>query len=532
MIKHGEMEFNLSGIDIAIVAVYFIGIVAWGLIHSARKNAEDYFLGGRGMKWPFVGLSMFAMVVSSSALIGWAGDAYSTGISVFNYATSGAIFVLVFVLVFFLPFYLKNKIYTLPEFLAGRYDHRSRLYFSVLSIIGYTFLDAAITLYAGALMLKMIFPGAEIWFLILCLAAVAASYSIIGGLSSVMYADLLQSVFLLTGSIVLTITAFSTAGGWSSVMDNTPDDLLSMIRPLDDPSVPWPTLIISLPLLGFYFWGISQAMVQRTLSAKSINHGRWGNLFAAFLNFAIFFVMILPGIAGRSIFPDLEKGDMIYPKLVFELLPKGLIGLVLAGLIAAMASTLSSILNSASTLFTMDIMPRIKPNLSSKQKVTIGNIAGLVIIITSALWAPQIEKYDSIVKYFQELLSYLTPPIVATFVLGVFWKRANRYGAFAGLMSGFLIAALLLILNEHSPLRHIHFLYVAPVVFVFSSIVIVITSLLTEPEDQEKISKYTWTVKLFHQETEELRGVPWYKNFRIISIILVVLTITFMIYWR
>jgi len=315
-------------------------------------------------------------------------------------------------------------------------------------------------------------------------------------------------------------------------MDNTPDELLSMIRPLDDPSVPWPTLIISIPLLGFYFWGISQAMVQRTLSAKSINHGRWGNLFAGFLNFAIFFVMILPGIAGRSIFPDLEKGDMIYPTLVFELLPKGLIELVLAGLIAAMASTLSSILNSASTLFTMDLMPRIRPGLTSKQKVLIGNIAGLVIISISALWAPQIEKFDSIVKYFQELLSFLTPPIVATFILGVFWKRATRHGAFAGLMSGFLIAAILLILNDHSPLRNMHFLYVAPVVFAFSTLVIVIISLLTEPDDAEKISKYTWTVKIFREESEELKGTPWYKNFRIISIILVILTIIFMIYWR
>lgn len=526
------MEFNLSRVDVVIVVIYFVGIVTWGLIHAKRKNAVDYFLGGRRMKWPFVGLSMFAMVVSSSALVGWAGDAYSTGISVFNYATSGAIFVLVFVLVFFLPFYLKNKIYTLPEFLEGRYDHRSRLYFSGLSLIGYTFLDASVTLYAGALMLKMVFPGTEIWVLIICLAAISASYTIIGGLTSVMYADLLQSSLLLIGSIVLTLCAFSSAGGWSSVMDNTPDDLLSMIRPLDDPSVPWPALIISLPLLGFYFWGISQAMVQRTLSAKSISHGRWGNLFAGFLNFAIFFVMILPGIAGRSIFPDLEKGDMIYPKLVFELLPKGLIGLVLAGLIAAMASTLSSILNSASTLFTMDIMPRIKPDLSSKQKVIVGNVAGLVLITISALWAPQIGKFDSIVKYFQELLSYLTPPIVAVFVLGVFWKRATRHGAFAGLISGFLIAVVLLILNDHSPLRHIHFLYVAPVVFAFSTIVIVITSLLTEPDDEEKISRYTWTVKLFHTETEELKGVPWYKNFRIISIILIVLTIIFMIYWR
>ena len=215
--------------------------------------------------------------------------------------------------------------------------------------------------------------------------------------------------------------------------------------------MPWPALIISLPLLGLYYWGISQAMVQRTLSAKDINHGRWGNLFAASLNFAVFFIMVLPGVAGRVIFPGLEKADMIYPKMVFELLPVGLIGVVLAGLLAAMASTLSAILNSASTLFTMDIVTKVKPGITSRQQVIAGNIAGVAIITISALWAPQIGKFDSIVKYFQELLSYMTPPVVAVFLLGVFWKRANRHGAFAGLLSGFIAAAVLLMLGDKSP---------------------------------------------------------------------------------
>ncbi len=295
------MEFNLSRIDLIIVVVYFVGIITWGLIHSSRKSAEDYFLGGREMKWPLVGLSMFAMVVSSSALVGWAGDAYSTGISVFNYAISGAIIVIIFTLVFFLPFYIKNNIYTLPEFLEGRYDVKSRYYFSGLSIISYTFLDASITLYAGALMLKMIFPGMEIWQLVIGLAIIAASYTIIGGLSSVMWADMLQAALLIIGSCVLTISAFRSAGGWSSIMEQMPEGMLNLIRPAKDPSVPWPALIFSLPLLGFYFWGISQTMVQRTLSAKNLNHGRWGNLFAAGLNFVIFFVMVLPGIAGRAL---------------------------------------------------------------------------------------------------------------------------------------------------------------------------------------------------------------------------------------
>lgn len=526
------MEFNLSRIDLIIVIVYFVGIIIWGLIHSSRKSAEDYFLGGRGMKWPLVGLSMFAMVVSSSALVGWAGDAYSTGISVFNYAISGAIIVIIFTLVFFLPFYIKNNIYTLPEFLEGRYDVKSRYYFSGLSIISYTFLDASITLYAGALMLKMIFPGMEIWQLVIGLAIIAASYTIIGGLSSVMWADMLQALLLITGSCVLTISAFKSAGGWNSIVEGLPEGMLSLVRPSRDPSVPWPALIFSLPLLGFYFWGISQTMVQRTLSAKNLNHGRWGNLFAAGLNFVIFFVMVLPGIAGRAVFPELDNANMIYPMLVFKLLPVGLIGLVLAGFLAALTSTLSAILNSASTLFTMDIALKINPNLSGKRKVLVGNIAGLVIVAVAALWAPNVGKYDSIVKYFQELLSYMTPPIVTIFILGLFWKRANSRGAFAGLVCGFLMAAFFIFFKDISPLRNIHFLYAAPIVFSITALVVILVSLLTPAEVDENRLKYVWTRRIFKEETIELQGIPWYKNFRILSIILLVITLIFFIIWR
>ena len=526
------MEFNLSRIDLIIVVVYFVGIIIWGLIHSSRKSTEDYFLGGRGMKWPLVGLSMFAMVVSSSALVGWAGDAYSTGISVFNYAISGAIIVIIFTLVFFLPFYIKNNIYTLPEFLEGRYDVKSRYYFSGLSIISYTFLDASITLYAGALMLKMIFPGMEIWQLVVVLAIIAASYSIIGGLSSVMWADMLQALVLILGSCVLTVSVFKSAGGWSSVMDQIPEGMLRLTRPANDPSVPWPTLIFSLPLLGFYFWGISQTMVQRTLSAKNLNHGRWGNLFAAALNFVIFFVMVLPGIAGKIVFPNLENANMIYPTLVFKLLPVGLIGLVLAGFLAALTSTLSAILNSASTLFTMDIASKINPNLSGKKKVLVGNLAGLAIVIVAAIWAPNIGKYDSIVKYFQELLSYLGPPIVTIFILGLFWKRANAKGAFAGLVVGFLMAVFLIFFKDLTPLSQIHFLYAAPIVFAITATVVIVVSLLTAPDMSEARSRYVWTRSIFRQETIELRGVPWYKNFRVLSVIILVITLIFYIIWR
>jgi SSS family solute:Na+ symporter len=474
-------------------------------------------------------------VVSSSSLVGWSGDAYSTGISVFNYGISAAIIPIIFVLVFFLPFYLRSKVFTLPEFLEGRFDSRSRYYLSTISLISYTFLDSAVTLYAGSLMIKMIFPEVSLEVLIWGLAIVAASYTLIGGLSAVMFADVLQAAVLFVGSVVLTVVSFSKAGGWSAVMHAVPPGHTSLIRPLNDPSVPWPALIITLPLLGFYYWGTSQAMVQRTLSARNVHHGRWGNLFAAALNFVIFFVMVIPGLSGRILFPDLAKPDQVYPKLVFEILPSGLTGLVVTGFLAALTAALASTLNSAATLFTMDIAKKIKPNMNSKGQVLAGNVSGLVIIVIAALWAPQIQNFDSVVKYFQELLSFVVPPVVAVFILGLFWKRANGSGAFAGLMAGLGMAVLLALdrkLCHWTPLAQAHFLYVAPVIFVVSLAIIAVVSLATPPPDAARITPFVWRKGVFAEESRELAAMPWYQNYRILSVLLLVATAVFVFIWR
>ena len=525
-------KINLSPADLIVMVVYLTGIVFWGLRNSSRKSAEGYFLGGRSMPWPVVGLSLFATVVSSSALVGWAGDAYATGISVFNYGLFAAIIPIVFFLVFFLPFYLRNKIYTLPEFLEGRFDARSRTYLSILTVIGYVFADLAITLYAGALMLRMVFPELSLQSIIWGLAVLGASYTLIGGLSAVMRVELIQAFVLMLGSTILTVTAFDRAGGWSAVMHAVPPGHLSLIRPLNDPSVPWPTLFISLPLLGFYYWGLSQAMVQRTLSARDMNHGRWGNLLAGGLNFVIFFLMVLPGVAGRALFPGLERGDQIYPKLVFELLPSGLKGLVLIGFIAAMTSVLTSLLNSAQTLVTMDIITKIRPGLTSRQQVIAGSISGIAIVTVAALWSPQIARFDSIVKYFQQFLSYLTPPVIAVFVCGLFWRRATATAAFVGLVSGFVISVSLLLGIKHTPLADWNFLYVAPLLFMVALGIIIPVSLATTPPSSDVVERFVWNPSFYREETRALAGVPWFRNYRVLSVLLLLLMAAFVYVWR
>jgi len=523
---------NLGPIDLAVIGVYLVGTTLWGLLHGRRTSAEGYFLGGRGMTWPIIGLSMIAMCVSSSSLVGWSGDAYATGIAVFNYGIAGAILPILLFLVFFLPFYLRNKIFTLPEFLQGRYDVRSRYYLSIVTIVGYAFLDAAVTLYAGGLMVQLIFPGVSLSAVIWGIALVAATYTLVGGLSSVMWVDLVHALVLFLGSALLTWFAFDRAGGWGAVMAAAPPEHLSLIRPPDDESVPWPTLLVSLPLMGFYFWGLSQAMVQRTLSAKNVDEGRWGNLFAAGLNFTVFFVMVLPGIAGRVLFPDLESPNKIYPTLVFELLPPGVLGLVVVGFLAALISTLSSILNSAQTLVTMDLIAPWRPEWKGRNLVMAGHVAGLVIIVVAALWAPAIGNFGSVVKYFQQLLAYIAPPVVAVFLAGLFWRRASATGAFTALLTGFGLGVGLLLLGDRSPLAGWNFLYIVPVLFIFSSALLVGVSLVTPGPSPETVSRYVWTPAFFRSETTALAGVPWFRNYRVLALLLLLVTAVFVYVWR
>ena len=527
-------DFALTATDLVVMVIYLVATVAFGISKSRRSGAEDYFLGGRGMTWPVIGLSMLAMCVSSSSLVGWAGDAYSTGISVFNYGISGAVVVLVFFLWFFLPFYLRSGVYTMPEFLEGRYDARCRWYFSFITVVGYTFLDSAVTLYAGARMMQAVFPNMPLEWLIAGLALISASYTIVGGLSAVMWVDLVQSVMLLVGSAVLTAIAFAKAGGWNAVMAGVPPENLSLIRPATDPSVPWPTLIITLPLLGFYFWCTSQAMVQRTLSARSVNEARWGNLFAGLLNFAVFFVMVLPGVAGRVLYPGLEKGDLIYPKLVFELMPPGIKGVVVVGFVAAMISTLSSILNSAATLVTMDFVKKLRPDLTSRGQVIAGNVAGFVIAIIAAAWAPEVQKFESVVKYFQQFLGYLAPPIVAVFLFGLFWPRATGTGAFASLLAGLAMAGWMIASGGRlPPFTDWHpFLYVPPVIFLAASAVLVAVSLATPAPDPSQISRFLWNRSILRDESADLAAMPWWQNYRTLSILLLAFTAAFVWVWR
>ena len=597
-------NFTLSSIDIGIMILYGVLIIAYGLYHAKRKNSEEYFLAGRDMTWPIVGISLFAANISSSTLVGLAGDAFKTNTHVYNYEWFAAI-ILVFFAIFFLPFYLRSRVYTMPEFLERRYDSRSRYYFSFITVIGNVLIDTAASLYVGNIVLKLMFPGMESWIIIVILAVAAAAYTIPGGLNSVIQTEVVQALLLIFGSMLLTYFAFEQVGGWSGLISGLNEraaagqltaetasggtrtfqnagEILSLVRPADDKFMPWTGLLLGVPILGFYFWANNQFMVQRVLGAKSLNHGRWGALFAGLLKIPVLFIMVFPGTVAILLYSDLDLTFMnyalpgggicenlsdcpnaTYPLLLFNLLPTGILGLVLAGLLAAMMSSVSATFNSASTLVTMDFVQKYRPNMTSEQLVRTGQITTLVLVVLASAWAPMIERFDSLWEYLQKVLSYIAPPVAATFLVGLFWKRANGNGSIAGLLAGFFVAVIMVIATvigvraasagiEASSwvtyLNSIHFLHFTFFLFVVCTIINVLVSSLTPAQElifqrrasiddaeanpaihpgdmiSDKRSNYIWRKELFTEETKELEDLPWYKNYRILAIFLLIIT--------
>lgn len=570
-------DFSLSNIDLIIMALYAVCIIGYGLYTAKAKSSEEYFLAGRNMTWPIVGISLFAANISSSTLVGLAGDAYKTNTQVFNYEWLASV-VLVFFAIFFLPFYLKSRVYTMPEFMERRYDVRSRYYFSFVTIIGNVLLDTAAGLYVGTVVLKLLFPDLSTFAIVSILAVAAAAYTVPGGLNSVIQTEVIQAILLIVGSCLITYFAFDQVGGWSGLIaglndmgaagtlpDNgaayrpdTAEEILSLVRPTGqtwgdfflgtggDGFMPWTGLLLGAPILGFYFWANNQFMVQRVLGAKDLNHGRWGALFAGLLKLPVLFIMVLPGtvaiimfkdfpvesinyqMAGGEICRDLsECPNAIYPMLLFELLPTGILGLVLAGLLAAMMSSVSATFNSASTLITMDFVTKFFPKLTSKQLVRVGQFSTLALVVAACAWAPQIERFPSLWEYLQVVLSFIAPPIAAAFIVGLFSKRANGTGAFVSLIAGAIISITYLVMDAQGAenwFTQMHFLHRTFYLFLLCGIVNMVVSSLTELPDPEKVAAYTWSPRLIKEETLELQDYPWYLNYRYMAVALLIVT--------
>jgi len=527
------MDFNLSQIDLTIIIVYLIFVVLLGFYFGKQhEDAEDYFLAGRKLTWPLIGFSLFASNMSSNSLVGLAGSGYKDGFSVYTYEWM-AVFILIIFAVFFLPFYLKNKVFTIPEYLERRYNYFVRAYASGIAVTLNVLVDIAATLYAGGVVIQMIFPQFGLSTIIIGLAIIAGIYTISGGLSAVVYTDAVQAVILIMGSTMITYFAWDAAGGWPAVEAITDPSHFNIIKPIDDESLPFPGIFTGVLIIGFYFWGTNQYITQRTLASKNIRQGQWGAIFAGFLKLSILFVMIFPGAFARVIFPDLpsDQMDTIYPRLLFELLPTGILGIVLAGLIAAMMSSLDSGLNSVSTLITMDFYNKIKPNSSPKQLMNIGRYITLVVMILAVWWAPKIGNFEKLWDYLQQTLAWFSPPVVALFAMGLFSKRVNQTGAIASIIVGFAMTIFLIADAMYNFIELPNFLYVAGIHFALSALTLYFVSLMTSPPPSNKTDALIWTIEEYNEETKSLSDLPWYKNYRYQSLALIAVVIIILIWF-
>jgi SSS family solute:Na+ symporter len=523
-----ETAAEVAPLDLIVLGLYVVGILGLGFYVGRQKSdSESYFLAGRGSVWWLVGFSLFGANMSGSSFVGIAGGAYAEGVAIYNYEWMATVILVIFAL-FILPFYLRSGASTMPEFLAKRYDKRSRGAFSAFTIVFTMFVDAAGAMFAGGLALNVLFPEMPLWQLVAIIALLGGAYTLLGGLQAVMITDTVQAILLIAAGFIIFFIGWNQVDSLAAVFQTAEseigEDAMSIIRPADDEFLPWPGIFMGVLVVGFYFWTTNQVIVQKVLSAKDLDAGRNGSLFAGFLKLFIIFVMVMPGLLALEIYPDLEDPDLAFPTIAFDLLPVGIRGLVLAALVAAIMSSLDSTLNAASTLVTYDFIKARNPDIAEARLLLIGRIAVAVFAVLTAAWAPQIAQFETLWEYLQSFLSYAVPPIVVVFVAGILWRRASPTGGFVTLivgvpvgLIGFFALELFgdLWLEDGPPLQ---FLYMSGVMTLFATILLVVVSLRTEPPSQEVQDEYTWSKRFWEEESESLRGTPWYKNYRVLSV--------------
>jgi SSS family solute:Na+ symporter len=521
----------LSTLDWTVIFAYVGGLLLLGLLMSRRQVAPvDYFLASRATQWPVIGLALLASNMSSTALVGLAGGAYSIGIAVYDYEWTAAV-ILVFFCVFLLPVVIRSGTFTMPEFLEQRYDARVRLLFALLTLFLTVFVDSAGVLYSGSLVCQLLFPRQPLWLIVAVLAGAAGLYAALGGLKSVMYTEAVQGVVLMAGALLVSLGAFRSAGGWQAVMNGVSPAALSLIRPMGDAGVPWPGLLLGIPLLGFYYWCTNQSIVQRLLAAKNVDHARWGALFAGLLKLPVLFLIVLPGTCALLLFPGLPRADLVYPKLILNLLPRGLVGLVVAGFVAATMVSIASMLNSASTLLTMDVIRQFQPTLSNTGIVRAGRWTTAGLLLVAVAWAPQLNLLPSLWQYLQSVLAYAVPPVVAVFLGGMLWRGANADGARAALVWGSLCGFALFIANAVLGWTHLHFLYAAPLLTLIDLVILLRVSARTAGNAARARGAQRWRLDV-QLPGRRLAALPRWQDYRLLAALLLALTACVVVAFR
>ncbi|QEC40598.1 sodium:solute symporter [Pseudobacter ginsenosidimutans] len=536
------MEF-LGFVDWIFVIIYLLviaGISIWS-IRKSKESASDYFLANRNLGWFVIGASILASNVGSEHIVGLAGSAAKSGTVLGHYELHSYI-VLILGWVF-VPFYMRSMVYTMPEFLERRFNPQSRRLLSIIQLLSYVITKASVTIFAGALVFNQ-FLGVDFWTGAIILVVVTGVYTIFGGLHAVMYTEAIQAIVLLIGSLVLMIFGLREVGGWDAMIAALPKEKLNMFPPMNDPEYPWLGILIASPIVGLWYWCTDQHIVQRCLAARNEQQARRGTIFAAYLKLMPFFIFLIPGLIAYVLHSQgklqLDDTNAAFPAMVKHIMPVGLRGLLAGGLLAALMSSLASVYNACSTLYTMDIYQKQHPEASEKQLVKVGRIATGVVVILGMLWIPLMGRISSgLYDYLQSVQSYLAPPIAAVFLLGVFFKRLNAKGAYTAMVVGFIIGLAKLTLQmfqtELTPggLLHsfatINFLYFCIYLFLFSIAVMVVVSLLTPKPDEAHIRGLTFATTV--AEDKAASRASWNKWDVILSLIVVVIIVGIFVYF-
>src|SRR6184192_1762629 len=497
--------------DIVIIGFYFALVFGIGMYFARReRTSEDYFLAGRNVGWFFIGASLFVSNISTEHFIGLSGTGASSGLAVGHFEWLACLILLMLGWVF-VPFYLRSNVFTMPEFLERRFNRQSAVYLAGMSIIAYIFTKISVQLYAASVVLERV-AGWKLWETAVVLVIATGIYTVAGGLAAVIYTDTVQTLILITGAVALTVIGLIRVGGLAHLRTMVPPDYFHMIKPASDASFPWTGIFFGAPILGIWYWCTDQVIVQRVLSARDEGHARAGTIFAGFLKILPVFILVLPGLIAFALYRDafvvvngqVTNGDIAYPMLVINLLPAGLVGVMIAALMAALMGAMSAVFNSASTLVTLDFYKKIAPNAGERQLVNFGRAATGVLVLLGVLWVPFIRLINAqLFIYLQAVQAYISPPIAVCFIFGILWTRMNGTGAMAALLSGFVLGSTRFVFEvvdkSHrfaSPalrwLIDMNFLHYAIVMFVVCAAILVAVSLLTPAPDRRKLAGLTF----------------------------------------
>lgn len=500
------MNTSFVTLDWVVMGGYFLvllGIAAW-VISQKNKNTEDYFLAGRNIGWFVVGASIFASNIGSEHVVGLAGTGASDKMPLLIYELHA--WVVLMLGWVFLPFYARAGVFTMPEFLEKRYSPGARWFLSIFSLLAYILTKVSVTIYAGGIVISTLL-GIDFWVGAFGTVILTGIYTILGGMRAVVYTEALQTIVLLFGAAALTFIGLNAVGGWGELKATVTPEYFDMWRPASDPDYPWPSLLFTSSIVGIWYWCTDQYIVQRVLTAKNLKEGRRGTIFGGFLKLTPVFLFLIPGVIALALKMkgelEWDTPDQAFPALMSSILPAGLRGLVAAGLMAALMSSLASVFNSCSTLFTVDIYKKLRPDTPEKQLLRIGQFATGIVVILGILWIPVMQNISGVLyEYLQSVQAYIAPPITAVFLLGIFSKRINSRGAMATLLSGLVIAAIRIILElskgslaEGSFLYTIgdmNFLSFAAWLFLFSVLIAIGVSLATAKQPETQLEGLTF----------------------------------------